>query len=1221
MRSVMHKSKRTLAALMSIGIILTLFVSPVLAASQDETGASTDPQITLTTQYFPDATFREWLAKNKFADIGEGGILTPELLNQVTIISVPKENIGSVEGIQYFPNLNTLNVAENQLTTLDISRNTKLTWVWCNANPITSLTIGTQPSLSYLDCSRTNITSLDLSGTRALSELKVDVIATLQSVELPASSNMLKNLFCAHTGLTQLNTAASPLLERLDCEYGELASVDVSLSTSLVAFSAAGNRLVSVHGPNNGHSFPQREQRAYDAGVAPHGGTFDLSAIDSKFAQGQVTNVQGGTIVGSIVSDVTPGSIVTYDYADGGATASCSLRIVSGNEWISAPLIAGWTQGELPSVPSAQAKYGTPVFTYAPSGTDAFTATVPSALGSYVCRAVVAATPTYGELVGETTFEIAPAVPVVPPIDEITAVYRTPTKDIALPEGFAWASNVPTFPGNVGERILDATYTAPGTTGPALPCQITIRVVPMPGSECTISPITNSYESKHIVITAPDGYTLIKGLDYTVTSDVQDNRVDVIIHFVGNFSGTETRSFSFMIPNEWIVSLSIENWMQGATPSAPVAEAKYGEPAFSYEVNGTWQSDPPTQAGVYTCRAVVPATVYYPEIEAQVSFTIYAAIAPDVGDLSAVYRDTLADIPLPAGFSWINPQELVGDAGLQTHRALYSPQTRDNLYEGGETDLTVQVNPKDGALCEISPITNEYESKHITVRDGTYVLPKNEDYTVRSDVQDNEVFVYIDFESNYYGTVDRMFTFGFVNEWMEPLSIADWIVGENPSVPHAEALYGEPEFSYEVDGQWSATPPDHPGSYICRAIVPATVYYPQIEAETAFSVLERTVPDIPQITTLAAVYGDLLSDVALPDGFAWTNPKLSVGDVGTHNFEATYAPEPGVEAQTVMLTVKVTPKDGRLCTISPIDNQYNASHIVITDGTTTLVKGEDYDVSWRIDKSTVYITIQFKGNYMNSAERSFSLYQTNRWVVPLSISSWSYGQIPVTPIAEPLLGTATFSYLVNGQWQADPPTEVGSYEVRAEVPETEYYNGLVATLSFQILPESEQSDAPKLVATEESGVQIRTEAGNPRTLIGDGLTATRPTVRDVRAMLRAEPDSPDYRIWILNPENTPLADDAIVGTGCGAWLVDMAQGGRVLDQVTIVVYGDVLGNGTTNLSQLVRMAAAFRNPTVDGLSGPYLLAGDLDQTGQINLTDLVREASLYRAEQLGEEKQ
>lgn len=86
------------------------------------------------------------------------------------------------------------------------------------------------------------------------------------------------------------------------------------------------------------------------------------------------------------------------------------------------------------------------------------------------------------------------------------------------------------------------------------------------------------------------------------------------------------------------------------------------------------------------------------------------------------------------------------------------------------------------------------------------------------------------------------------------------------------------------------------------------------------------------------------------------------------------------------------------------------------------------------------------------------------------------------------------------------------------------------------------------------------------------------------------------------PPETPL--------GTGMVLKTLTKSGVLVESTVLVIRGDVTGSGVMNLTQLVRMAAAYTGTTP--LTGPYLAAGNLSGSGEITLTDLVREAELYR---------
>ena len=70
--------------------------------------------------------------------------------------------------------------------------------------------------------------------------------------------------------------------------------------------------------------------------------------------------------------------------------------------------------------------------------------------------------------------------------------------------------------------------------------------------------------------------------------------------------------------------------------------------------------------------------------------------------------------------------------------------------------------------------------------------------------------------------------------------------------------------------------------------------------------ISKATPDYTAPTGLAATYGETLSAVALTDGWAWDDATLSVGNVGEHQFSATYTPEDTDNYNTVTIDLTVT---------------------------------------------------------------------------------------------------------------------------------------------------------------------------------------------------------------------------------------------------------------------------------------------------------------------------
>ena len=87
---------------------------------------------------FPDANFRSWILAQSY---GKDGILTEEEIASVTSIIVSGKSIQSLQGIEFFTALTILNCYNNQLSSLDVSKNTSLTTLTCNSNELTSIKV------------------------------------------------------------------------------------------------------------------------------------------------------------------------------------------------------------------------------------------------------------------------------------------------------------------------------------------------------------------------------------------------------------------------------------------------------------------------------------------------------------------------------------------------------------------------------------------------------------------------------------------------------------------------------------------------------------------------------------------------------------------------------------------------------------------------------------------------------------------------------------------------------------------------------------------------------------------------------------------------------------------------------------------------------------------------------------------------------------------------
>ncbi len=138
-----------------------------------------------------------------------------------------------------------LDCGKNQLTSLDVSKNTSLTTLGCYWNQLTSLDVSGCTALSGLNCSYNQLTSLDVSGCSALTTLGCSY-NQLTSLDV-SSSTALTELSCFRNQLTSLDVSNNTALTTLDCGSNQLTSLDVSGCTALTTLGCSYNPLTSIN--------------------------------------------------------------------------------------------------------------------------------------------------------------------------------------------------------------------------------------------------------------------------------------------------------------------------------------------------------------------------------------------------------------------------------------------------------------------------------------------------------------------------------------------------------------------------------------------------------------------------------------------------------------------------------------------------------------------------------------------------------------------------------------------------------------------------------------------------------------------------------------------------------------------------------------------------------------------------------------------------------------
>lgn len=193
----MRKAKHVVSLLLCVIMCITLLPAGAFAADG----------VAISTANFPDSTFRKYV---RTFDKDKDGSLSSTEIAAAKEIELYSKGISNLKGVEYFTALKELDCWGNKLTSLDLSKNKKLTVLFCADNQLTSLNISGCAALKYLTCERNQLKSLDVSKNTKLATLNCNN-NKLTSLNL-SNNPMLSNIQCADNNIGKINLQNCPLL-------------------------------------------------------------------------------------------------------------------------------------------------------------------------------------------------------------------------------------------------------------------------------------------------------------------------------------------------------------------------------------------------------------------------------------------------------------------------------------------------------------------------------------------------------------------------------------------------------------------------------------------------------------------------------------------------------------------------------------------------------------------------------------------------------------------------------------------------------------------------------------------------------------------------------------------------------------------------------------------------------------------------------------------------
>ncbi len=202
--------------------------------------SSSDLGLGIDEYNFPDEVFREYVEQ---FDTNHDEALSEEELAAVTEMDVIG-NVADLTGIENFTSLKRLEVQNQQLTKLDVSKLTELETLWCDNNQLTSLDLTQNTKLIHLQCTNNQLETLNLAHNTTLTQLGCD---NNQLTQLDVANNTaLELLSCSYNQLNTLNVAQNTALEDLRCYHNQLTTLDLSTNVNLKYIECMDNQLTSI---------------------------------------------------------------------------------------------------------------------------------------------------------------------------------------------------------------------------------------------------------------------------------------------------------------------------------------------------------------------------------------------------------------------------------------------------------------------------------------------------------------------------------------------------------------------------------------------------------------------------------------------------------------------------------------------------------------------------------------------------------------------------------------------------------------------------------------------------------------------------------------------------------------------------------------------------------------------------------------------------------------
>lgn len=171
-------------------------------------------------------------------------------LKNLTQLNAGYRNIKDLTGLNLASNLTYLNLTRNNITSIDLSDNVKLSKLILSENKIASINLSKNNLITELLLDKnSSLNKIDLSNLNLIRKLNISSCA-LSDINISNLSN-LTSLNIANNSLSEINLTCNPVLETLTFDNNNISYLDLSNNTTINTVHGYNNSVYKVITPDN----------------------------------------------------------------------------------------------------------------------------------------------------------------------------------------------------------------------------------------------------------------------------------------------------------------------------------------------------------------------------------------------------------------------------------------------------------------------------------------------------------------------------------------------------------------------------------------------------------------------------------------------------------------------------------------------------------------------------------------------------------------------------------------------------------------------------------------------------------------------------------------------------------------------------------------------------------------------------------------------------------